>query len=413
MKRTIAASTLALLALAAVARAQQPDIVLFLLDDADSRLLADNLDVQAFAARGMAFTATVPSPQCAPSRASILTGLHAHNHGVIGNLGGDAAWQANGRGNMLATWLRSAGYYTIKAGKWINDVSPAEDDWSEWLTISQNDDDWLRDFTGEVMAAVLAAPHEKPVFLYFAPGHHWTQPSQQYLGMTQGFQTVPSFNEEDVSDKRDPRLGLLMTPDVIAQVEQTWRLRHDAMHDYADSLAALQGAFVLADRPPPIIFLTSDHGYMQGEHRVSSGKGKHYREATEVPLYVVGPGIAQGRASALVYLLDLPATIAELAGAETPELDGRSLVRFLRGEPVEVWRKRVLLEHASAWSGVVTAGRKLVVFGNDAREIYSRDADPFELQNTCADATCGQALYNSMVTLKACRGATCWQEETR
>ncbi len=304
MKRTIALTS-ALLAFASTARAQRPDIVLFLLDDADTALFQDNLDVQAFAARGMTFTGVVPSPLCAPSRASILTGLHAHNHGVRGNVGGDAAWLANGRDNNLSVWLRDAGYHTIKAGKWINDVSPCKNDWSAWIDVASSGDYWLREFTAAAMYEVTTAPPDSPVFLYYAPGHHWGLPaSPQYRGMTQGFQTVPSFNEVDVSDKCDPRLAPPMTAQQIAETEALWRQRHDSMHDYADALAALQGAFVLAHRPPPIIFLTSDNGYMQGEHRVPKGKGKHYREATEVPIYVVGPGVVQGRSDALVYLLD-------------------------------------------------------------------------------------------------------------
>ena len=43
-------------------------------------------NIDALAANGMKFTnAFTPSPICAPARASLMTGLYPHRHGVVDN----------------------------------------------------------------------------------------------------------------------------------------------------------------------------------------------------------------------------------------------------------------------------------------------------------------------------------------
>ncbi|MEW6269717.1 MAG: sulfatase-like hydrolase/transferase [Thermodesulfobacteriota bacterium] len=409
-----------LLLLATTASAQRrPDIVLFLLDDADARLFDDNPGFRRFGERGMRFTAHVPSPQCAPSRASILTGLHAHNHGVVGNVGGDLAWQANARGNMLADWLQQAGYRTVKAGKWINGVGSYTEGWDVWIEVAREEPSgpWLYELTQQAMSAIYGTPDEQPLFLYFAPGHDWMSPSDAYAGTYRGFPGSVAWNELDISDKRAWRRPLLTVAE-MSEVIVRWQRRHEVMHDLRDALSAIEQAFSLAGRPAPIFLVTSDHGYMQGEHRIPSGKGVLYREATEVPLFLVGPDVPQGSTAALVYPLDVTATIADLAGAATPELDGRSLLPLVE-DPDRPWRRRVLLEHgggagARAWVGVRTRSRKVALFGAGWRELYAVAADPFEMEQRCeaGDRRCGHRLLKMVPALATCRGQRCWQDET-
>ena len=67
-------------------------------------------------------------PLCCPARATWITGQYAHNHGVIDNRA------RNGGGypalrhpmNVLSGWLRSAGYETALAGKWLHDYDSTE-----------------------------------------------------------------------------------------------------------------------------------------------------------------------------------------------------------------------------------------------------------------------------------------------
>lgn len=87
-----------------------------------------------------------PFPLCAPSRASLLSGRYAQNHGVIrigGPRGGWQAWQSNPIMNEnLPVWLQRAGYETSHFGKFMNNYGgpdrPAETKvppgWDRWVT---------------------------------------------------------------------------------------------------------------------------------------------------------------------------------------------------------------------------------------------------------------------------------------
>ncbi len=94
------------------------------------------------------------------------------------------------------------------------------------------------------------------------------------------------------------------------------------------------------------IIFTSDHGWLHGEHGLI---GKHtvlepkrgwplYEEIAHIPLLIKLPGIEGGRrCDALVQLVDLMPTLAELGGAEAPpDIHGRSLLPLLRGEADKV-----------------------------------------------------------------------------
>ena len=66
------------------------------------------------------------------------------------------------------------------------------------------------------------------------------------------------------------------------------------------------------------IFYTSDHGIAVGRHGLM-GKQNLYEHSWRVPLIVKGPGVKPGsRAPGNVYLLDVLATLCEIAGIEAP-----------------------------------------------------------------------------------------------
>ncbi len=52
-----------------------------------------------------------------------------------------------------------------------------------------------------------------------------------------------------------------------------------------------------------------------------------------VPLVIAGPGIAHGKSEALVYLMDLFPTFAEIGGGKIPEdVEGKSLLSIAQGK---------------------------------------------------------------------------------
>ena len=125
-----------------------------------------------------------------------------------------------------------------------------------------------------------------------------------------------------------------------------------------DVFAALEAAGVLDNT---YFIATSDHGYHLGEFGIPFEKSTPYDTDVRVPFYVRGPGVPAGAvAEGMVSLMDVGATIMELAGAEPPgarTTDGRSLVPLLAsgGAPPAGWRNGVLIEHlgeANQWMAI-------------------------------------------------------------
>lgn len=85
-------------------------------------------------------------PLCCPYRASLLTGLAAHNHGVKENKYGWQAYRSH-EPNSLPVWMQAAGYRTALFGKYVNDFGlekghadkastvSAPPGWNEWFVL--------------------------------------------------------------------------------------------------------------------------------------------------------------------------------------------------------------------------------------------------------------------------------------
>lgn len=85
------------------------------------------------------------------------------------------------------------------------------------------------------------------------------------------------------------------------------------------------------------IIYTSDHGMAIGRHGLQ-GKQNLYEHTWRVPMIVKGPGIQPGtRAKGNVYLLDVMATLCDLAGFDPPDTnEGKSFKQVLAGDTEEI-----------------------------------------------------------------------------
>jgi arylsulfatase A-like enzyme len=109
---------------AIAAKAKQSDrtnVLYIMADDMRNDELQWMPNVQKLiAAQGVTFTNGFAGfPLCCPARASVLTGLYPHNHGVWSH---EPPWGFSSQqdGSTFATWLQNSGYRTTYMGKYLN-----------------------------------------------------------------------------------------------------------------------------------------------------------------------------------------------------------------------------------------------------------------------------------------------------
>ncbi|MEL6108483.1 MAG: sulfatase-like hydrolase/transferase, partial [Planctomycetota bacterium] len=128
-----------------------------------------------------------------------------------------------------------------------------------------------------------------------------------------------------------------------------------------------------------IVLFTSDHGYHLGDHFLW-GKVTLFDIGAKVPFVVRAPGLAKAGATsdAMVELVDIFPTLADLTGLGAPEhLQGVSL-RPLLGHPERLGKKKY------AYS-VVTRGTKMGHAVRNQRWRYGKWPDGEELYNLTLD----------------------------
>jgi len=123
----------------AQAAADRPNFVVVMTDDqtyADMAAMPETR--RLIGEQGATFTrAHVSYPLCCPSRATFLTGLYAHNHGVRTNSPPEGGVEALDAQHTLPVWLRGAGYDTSHVGKYLNGYglrrqARTPPGWSDW-----------------------------------------------------------------------------------------------------------------------------------------------------------------------------------------------------------------------------------------------------------------------------------------
>jgi len=167
---------------------------------------------------------------------------------------------------------------------------------------------------------------------------------------------------------------------------------YDGEVAYADELVGrfLEGLRERGLLDRSIVAFTSDHGEALGDH----GEREHgfflYRETVHVPLVLRLPGGVRGgsRVSATVGLVDLPATLLDLAGLPASGLDGVSLKPAIAGHAVSrpVYSETFLPRYHFGWSELLAVTRDRTRYIRAPRpELYDLTSDPGETRNLAAE----------------------------
>lgn len=319
---------------------------------------------------------------CSPSRASILTGLYAHGHGVRDNFTELAA--------QLPHWpmrLQSAGYDTAYVGKWHmgeNNDAPRpgfsffathkgqgkyfDTEWNiqgqgsrkvEGYYTSVVTDmalEWLRKDRGQKPWA-LCIGHKAP--------HSFYTPESKYQHAFDGVRVDYPRSAFDLEGKPGWVRERLRTWHGIYGPLFEWRKqfpdeRPEAVKDFEamvhgywgtilsvdDSVGRLLGYLEAAgELENTVVVFMGDNGLLEGEHGMVDKRTAH-EPSLRVPLLVRYPGLAKGKVvREQVLTVDVAPSLLALCGAAPIEgIHGKSWVDLVRkGDPG--WRKSWFYEY--------------------------------------------------------------------
>jgi N-acetylglucosamine-6-sulfatase len=432
LSRAGAAAGLSLSAAAADKTARAPQNIVFILID-DLRYDAmgfmghpflETPHLDALARDGMVFDrAFVTTALCSPSRATILTGMYAHRHGVFDN-----NTLLRDEFQTFPQLLQTAGYRTAFVGKWhmggeSDDPRPGFDHWVSFRgqgryldpTLNVNGErhqvkGYTTDLLTDEAVRFMNETHDRPFFLYLSHKavHADFRPADRHAGRYAD-KTYP--RPASMANTEDNYRG---KPAWVREQRRSWH-GVDGMYDkkvdyddftraYAETMLAVDDSVgriveTLRERKlldSTLLVFTSDNGFLFGEHGLID-KRCMYEESIRVPLIVHCPELmpAGRRRLELVTNLDFAPTFLEFAGVAVPEdMQGASLMPLIRGEQPH-WREAILYEYFWEDSfpqtptvyGIRTDGYKLMEFHGiwDRFELYDLEIDPGEMNNLVAD----------------------------
>lgn len=435
-------------------RTQPPNILVLMCDQMQAQVLdpdhpcrTPNLD--RLAARGLRFQRAYGSNAiCAPARASLMTGLLPHNHGVVDNFHYLPKDQANLRDEHphWAQRLVAKGYRTGYFGKWHVSRNEHIEDYG-WQVNGLPTCDLYKSYQERIVNKT--HEHQEPKHMLGAlPG---------YQNPANNFYYVTNFEAEMQPMGICTQMALDFLKDDAPQ-SQPWccfvsfQEPHDAFHAHRDAFEMydvdnlplpasvdddladrpglyrkLQRAF--ADMTPrrkreaaacyygcisdidrmhgklldyleqsgqvdnTIVIMLADHGEMLGAHGLFCKNIGAFEEVYNVPMIIAGPGIASGQTTtARVSSRDLCPTILKLTGCEMIDnTDSQSLASVLTDPAAHQGQfTRGFAEYTGGrynFTQRVTwdGDWKFVFNGFDFDELYNLADDPHEMHNLADD----------------------------
>ncbi|WP_414661108.1 sulfatase family protein [Horticoccus sp. 23ND18S-11] len=377
------------LALAATAPAK-PNVLFILCDDLRPDALGAygsahvrTPHIDALAAGGVRFAnAFCTTSLCSPSRASILTGLYAHRHGVRDNF--------TELPEKLPHWpaqLRASGYQTAYLGKWHmgenNDAPRPGFDWfvthkgqgkyfdTEWSINGQRRETPKGYYTHVVTDYALEWLKQRPA------GQPWALCLGQKAPHSFYFPEPKYAHTFDQVDVKYPATAFALDdkPEWIRQRLRTWHGiygplfewrktfpddRPEAVKDFAAMVRAYWGTVLSVDDSVgrlvaylkasgqfdnTIIVFMGDNGLLEGEHGMVDKRTMH-EGSIRIPIIARGPGLPTGKVvQGQVLAMDIAPSVLDLCGAPgLPDIQGRSWKKLANGSD-PAWRRSWFYEY--------------------------------------------------------------------
>lgn len=432
----------------ASAKEVKPNVIFIAVDDMNDwvaplgglkGIKTPNLD--RLASMGITFTnAHCAAPASAPSRLSVMTGVHPARSNIMHNILYDGPeWREEPVMKDVVTieqFFRANGYETLAGGKIYHTLAPP------WLTVNQGEpeswDYWwpsahvpatyqipasekvrnpeglkgkrpIKYFTwGPIdckdtkmpdyqlvdwVKHELSIKRDKPLFMaagFIKPHIPWEVPGE-YFDMYP-LDSIPDLEiaADDLADAFDH--GRRSWHKFVVQ-NKSWKEIIRAYMACISFTDAQIGRLLDVIEASPysentIIVLWSDHGMHIGE-KENWEKFTLWEESTRVPLMFYAPGVTKaGTVSGTsVSLIDIFPTLAELVGKAAPDnCDGHSLVPLLKGKKVKHPAAITAYKFQAPANGrgyAVRTDKYRYIYYPEAgfEELYDHEQDPNEFIN--------------------------------
>jgi arylsulfatase A-like enzyme len=435
-----------------VGSTQKPTNIIFVLVD-DLRfdamgfltpgLKTPNIDF--LAKNGVYFpNAVVTSSLCSPSRATILTGQTARNHGVIDNNNSSEAGLV-----FFPSYLQQAGYQTGFFGKWHmgNDTDAPRAGFDKWVSFkgqgtyfpteqlspqqiaggerqTLNVDGKVVKRTGYITDELTdyamdwlehGRDQSKPFFLYLShkavhsdpepPERFKTQYADLNIKLPASMANTPENNAGKpmwVQNQRNSWHGADFPYHTDRKLTEQVRDIYRTLSPVDESLGKLM-AYLRKNHleKNTMIVFYSDNGFMIGDHGLID-KRNAYEPSVRVPMIAYAPGLLPRGVTntGLVRNLDLAPTFLDIAHvAEPKQMEGKSWLSLAEGKTKAAdWKPGdFVYEYYWEWTFPMTPTTfaierdrvKYIQYHGvwDTEEIYDLNRDPGEMHNLINDPT--------------------------
>ncbi len=363
--------------------------------------------------------AFVTTSLCSPSRASILTGLFSHKHGVVDN-----NFPVPEGTVFFPQYLQKAGYETAFMGKWHmghekDDPRPGFDKWISFMGQGVYYDPefnidgkrvkregYISDLLTDYAVDWLKQKRDKPFFLYLSHKavHAMFKPAKRHLGKYDNVKleypksmanTPENYKDKPrwVKEQRNSWHGVDYMYHGQMDFDTFYRRYCETLLGIDESIGTvLKTVEELGVADNTVVMYMGDNGFSFGEHGLID-KRHMYEESMRVPLLAWAPGLIRPgtKISQLVQNIDIAPTVLECAGISKPDqMDGMSFLPLLKGKEVE-WRDAVFYEYywernfpqTPTVHGVRTDRYKYIHYHGiwDIDELYDLQNDPDEMHN--------------------------------
>ncbi len=431
-------------------RTERPNIAVVLIDDLrwdELGFMGANVPTPAMdrlAEEGVVMrNAFVTTSLCSPSRASLLTGLAMRNHGVVDN-----NVPLSDELTIFPERLQQAGYDTALIGKWhMGSGADPRRGFDHWVSFPGQGSYTPRDLlgrpamlningrevaqqgyitdelTGYASDWLTGRQSESPFLLYIAHKgvHAPFTPAERHAGsliaqepdLTRSRTGSEPGTPMWVQNQRNSWHGVEFAYHGTLAMGELRRDYRETLRSVDDSIARLREMLEeLGQLDNTIIFVTSDNGFMLGEHGLTD-KRNAYEASMRVPMIAWGPRYlgAERSSDALVANIDLAPTILDLAGAEPlGDIDGISFAPSLVGQDSSA-RTELVYEYYWEFNYPQTPTTfalrgdrfKYIQYHGvwDTEELFDLAADPFETRNLVDDADHAEVLIDMRLRLFA------------